>query len=87
MAELSENEKQSLDDALSTLDDLYEATLTPDGGVCSEQMRAIAKLAEEAMGARKLLTTQRPPAAQLDDMRRPSNHHAGRRRVKDSAAR
>jgi hypothetical protein len=32
MAELSEDEKQSLDDALSTLDDLYEATLKPDGG-------------------------------------------------------
>ena len=27
MAELSEDEKQSLDDALSTLDDLYEAHL------------------------------------------------------------
>jgi hypothetical protein len=50
MAELSEDEKQSLDDALSTLDDLYEATLKPDGGFVSEQMQAIAKLAEEAMG-------------------------------------
>ena len=50
MAELSEGEKQSLDDALSTLDDLYEVTLKPDGGVTSEQMEAIAKLAEEAMG-------------------------------------
>jgi hypothetical protein len=50
MAELSEDEKQSLDDALSTLDDLYEATLKPDGGFGSEQMQAIAKLAEEAMG-------------------------------------
>jgi hypothetical protein len=50
MAELSEDEKQSLDDALSTLDDLYEATLKPDGGFHSEQMAAIAKLAEEAMG-------------------------------------
>jgi hypothetical protein len=50
MAELSELEKQSLDDALSTLDDLYEATLQPDGSFCSEQMEAIAKLAEEAMG-------------------------------------
>jgi hypothetical protein len=50
MAELSEDEKQSLDDALSMLDDLYEATLKPDGGVGSEQMEAIAKLAEEAMG-------------------------------------
>jgi len=50
MAELSEVEKQSLDDALSTLDDLYEATLQPDGSFCSEQMEAIAKLAEEAMG-------------------------------------
>jgi hypothetical protein len=30
MAELSEVEKRSLDDALSTLDDLYEATLQPD---------------------------------------------------------
>ena len=50
MAELSEDEKQSLDDALSTLDDLYEATLKPDGGFHSEQMEAIAKLAEEAMG-------------------------------------
>ena len=39
-----------MDDALSTLDDLYEATLKPDGGFCSEQMAAIAKLAEEAMG-------------------------------------
>jgi hypothetical protein len=50
MAELSAGEKQSLDDALSTLDDLYEATLKPDGGFHSEQMEAIAKLAEEAMG-------------------------------------
>jgi hypothetical protein len=50
MAELSEDEKQSLDDALSTLDDLYEATLKPDGGFGSGQMAAIAKLAEEAMG-------------------------------------
>ena len=50
MAELSEDEKQSLDEALSTLDDLYEATLKPDGGFRSEQMEAIAKLAEEAMG-------------------------------------
>jgi hypothetical protein len=50
MAELSEDEKQSFDDALSTLDDLYEATLKPDGGFRSEQMQAIAKLAEEAMG-------------------------------------
>jgi hypothetical protein len=50
MAELSEDEKQSLDDALSTLDDLYEAALEPDGGLRSEQMEAIAKLAEEAMG-------------------------------------
>jgi hypothetical protein len=33
---LSEDEKQSLDDALSTLDDLYEATLKPDGGFRSE---------------------------------------------------
>ena len=49
MTELSEDEEQSLDDALSTLDDLYEATLQPDGGFCSEQMEAIAKLAEEAM--------------------------------------
>jgi hypothetical protein len=38
-------------DALSTLDDLYEAALQLDGGFfCSEQMEAIAKLAEEAMG-------------------------------------
>ena len=50
MAELSEDEKQSLDDALSTLDDLYEATLKPDGEFRSDQMRAIAMLAEEAMG-------------------------------------
>jgi hypothetical protein len=50
MAELSADEKQSLDDALSTLDDLYESTLKPDGGFHSEQMQAIAKLAEEAMG-------------------------------------
>jgi hypothetical protein len=50
MAELSADEKQSLDDALSTLDDLYEATLKPDGGFHSEQMVAVAKLAEEAMG-------------------------------------
>jgi hypothetical protein len=49
MAELSEDEKQSLDDALSTLDDLYEATLKADGGFHSEQTEAIAKLAEEAM--------------------------------------
>ena len=48
MAQLSEGEKQFLDDALSTLDDLYE--VTPDGGFTSEQMEAIAKLAEEAMG-------------------------------------
>jgi hypothetical protein len=50
MAELSQGEKQSLDDALSTLDDLYEVTLKPDGGFTSEQMEAIANLAEEAMG-------------------------------------
>jgi hypothetical protein len=50
MAQLSEGEKQFLDDALSTLDDLYEVTLKPDGGFTSEQMEAIAKLAEEAMG-------------------------------------
>ncbi len=50
MAELSEDEKQSLDDALSTLDDLYEVTLKPEGGFRSEQMEAIARLAEEAMG-------------------------------------
>ncbi len=50
MAQLSEDEKQSLDYALSTLDDLYEAALKPDGGFRSEQMEAIAKLAEEAMG-------------------------------------
>jgi hypothetical protein len=49
MAELSEDEKQSLDDALSTLDDLYEATLKADGGFHSEETEAIAKLAEEAM--------------------------------------
>ena len=50
MAELSEAEKQSLDDALSTLDDLYEVTLKPDGGLISKQMETIAKLAEEVMG-------------------------------------
>ena len=50
MAQLSEGEKQFLDDALSTLDDLYEVTLKPDGGFTSEQMEAIAKLAEEATG-------------------------------------
>ena len=50
MAQLSEGEKQFLDDALSTLDDLYEVTLKPDGGFTSEQMEAIAELAEEAMG-------------------------------------
>jgi hypothetical protein len=50
MAELSEDEKQSLDDALSTLDDLFEATLKPDGGFHSEQMEVVAKLAEEATG-------------------------------------
>jgi hypothetical protein len=50
MAKLSEDEKQSLDDALSTLDDLYEAALKPDGGFHSEQMAAIAKLVEEVMG-------------------------------------
>ena len=38
-----------MDDALSTLDDLYEATLKGDGGFHSEQTEAIAKLAEEAM--------------------------------------
>ena len=38
-----------MDTALSTLDDLYEATLNPDGGFRSEQMEAIAKLAEKAM--------------------------------------
>ena len=46
MAELSEDEKQSLDDALSTLDDLYEATLKADGGFHSEEREAIAKLAK-----------------------------------------
>ena len=50
MAELSEAEKESLDDALSTLDDLYEVTLKPDGGLISEQMETIVKLVEEAMG-------------------------------------
>jgi hypothetical protein len=50
MAELSSDEEQSLDDALSRLDDLYEATLKPDGGFYSEQMAAIVKLAQEAMG-------------------------------------
>ena len=50
MAELSDDEKQSLDDALSTLDDLYEVTLKPGGGFTSAQMEAVAKLAEEAMG-------------------------------------
>ena len=49
VAELSENERKSLDDALSTLDDPYEATLNPDGGFHSEQMEAIAKLAEKTM--------------------------------------
>jgi hypothetical protein len=39
-----------LDDTLSTLDDLYETTLNPDGGFRSEQMEAIAKLAEKATG-------------------------------------
>jgi hypothetical protein len=39
-----------LDDALSTLDDLYEATLKRDGGFHNEQMAAIANLAEEVMG-------------------------------------
>ena len=48
-AEFSEGEQKSLDTALSTLDDLYEATLNPDGGFRSEQMEAIAKLAEKAM--------------------------------------
>ncbi len=37
MAELSEEEKQSLDDALSTLDDLYEAILKPDFELGGEQ--------------------------------------------------
>ena len=51
MAELSADEKQSLDDALSTLDDLYEATLKRDGGFHNEQTAAIiANLAEEVMG-------------------------------------
>jgi hypothetical protein len=49
MAELSEDEKQSLDDALSTLDDLYEATRKADGGFHSGETEATAKLAEEAM--------------------------------------
>ena len=57
MAQLSEGEKQFLDDALSTLDDLYE--VTPDGGFTSEQMEAIAKLAEEAMGACCLCWTRK----------------------------
>jgi hypothetical protein len=48
MAQLSEDEKQSLDHALSRLDDLYEATL--HGACDGEQMEAILKLAEEAMG-------------------------------------
>jgi hypothetical protein len=48
-AEFSEGEQKSLDTALSTLDDLYEATLNPDGGFRSEQMEAIAKLAKKAM--------------------------------------
>jgi hypothetical protein len=43
MAELSDGE-------ISTLDDLYEVTLKPDGVFTSKQMEAIAKLAEEAMG-------------------------------------
>ena len=59
MAQLSEGEKQFLDDALSTLDDLYEVTLKPDGGFTSEQMEAIAKLAEEAMGACCLCWTRK----------------------------
>jgi hypothetical protein len=50
LAALSGDEKQALDDALSTLDDLCEATLLPHGGLCNEQMDAVAKLAEEAMG-------------------------------------
>jgi len=50
MAELSKGEKQSLDDALSTLDDICELSLKPDGGFTSEQITAIATLAEEAMG-------------------------------------
>lgn len=51
MAELSEDEKQSLDDALSTLDDLYEATLKAEGRFRSEQMvAALTRLTEEAMG-------------------------------------
>ncbi len=67
MAELSENEKQSLDDALSTLDDLYEATLKPDGGFRTEQMEAIAKLAEEAMGCvLSVLDPEMSDAVQLD---------------------
>jgi hypothetical protein len=67
MAELSEDEKQSLDDALSTLDDLYEAALKPDGGFHSEQMAAIAKLVEEAMGCvLSVLDPEMYDAVQLD---------------------
>ena len=67
MAELSADEMQSLDDALSTLDDLYEATLKPDGGFHSEQMETIAKLAEEAMGCvLSVLDREMYDAAQRD---------------------
>jgi hypothetical protein len=67
MAELSEDEKQSSDDALSTLDDLYEAALKPDGGFHSEQMAAIAKLVEEAMGCvLSVLDPEMYDAVQLD---------------------
>ena len=52
MAELSADEKQSLDDALSTLDDLYEATLKPDGGFHSEQMEAIDQAGRRGDGLR-----------------------------------
>jgi hypothetical protein len=67
MAQLSEGEKQFLDDALSTLDDLYEVTLKPDGEFASEQMEAIAKLAEEAMGCvLSVLDTEMYDAVQRD---------------------
>ena len=67
-AELSEGEKKSLDAALSTLDDLYEATLNPDGGFRSEQMEAIAKLAEKAIDCvLRVLDPKLYDAVQRDD--------------------
>jgi hypothetical protein len=50
--------------ALSTLDDLYEATLKADGGFHSEETEAIAKLAEEAMACGSVLDPEMYDAVQ-----------------------